>query len=48
MNLTHTQRVIKLAGALIRQPQFTPPLSVKQSFSVTAFAARSESSLVEF
>jgi hypothetical protein len=29
MNLTSSQRVIKLAGALIRQPQFTPPLFVK-------------------
>jgi len=25
MNLTNAQRVIKLAGALIRQPQYTPP-----------------------
>jgi hypothetical protein len=25
MNLTNTQRVIKLAGALISQPQYTPP-----------------------
>ncbi|MEB3302433.1 MAG: class I SAM-dependent methyltransferase [Cyanobacteriota bacterium] len=25
MNLTNTQRVLKLAGALVRQPQYTPP-----------------------
>jgi len=29
MNLTNTQRVIKLAGALIRQPQYIPPLFIK-------------------